>query len=61
MAFPFSEYPYVNYSEFNYDWIIKKTRELLDQYDQLDTDFAQLHDYVYNYFANLDVDDEINA
>lgn len=61
MAFPFSEYPYVNFSEFNYDWIIKKTRELLDHYDQLDTDFAQLHDYVYNYFANLDVDDEINA
>lgn len=61
MAFPFSEYPYVNYSEFNYDWIIKKTRELLDHYDQLDTDFAQLHDYVYNYFADLDVDDEINA
>ena len=61
MSFPFSEYPYVNYSEFNYDWIIKKIRLLLDGYDQLDTDFASLHDYVMNYFENLDVDAEISA
>lgn len=61
MPFPFSEYPYVNFSEFNYDWIIKKIRLLLDGYDQLDTDFASLHDYVMNYFENLDVDDEISA
>ena len=48
-----------------YDQLEHAFGEVSDQVDEftdtMTADFQALHDYVYNYFANLDVSDEINA
>ena len=57
----FSEYPYVNFSEYNYDWLIKKVKEVLQNFDVLNTDFNTLRTYVEDYFENLDLTAEVDA
>lgn len=49
----FTESVNAQISELNGDWS--------DYKDQMNAAFSDLHDYVYNYFANLDVQDEINT
>lgn len=49
------------YHEFNLDWIIKTVEELSKQYNNLENDFANLKDYVDNYFESLDVSQEVKA
>lgn len=61
MSHHFSEYPYVNFSEYNYDWLIKKVKEVLQNFDVLNTDFNTLRSYVEDYFANLDLTAEVDA
>lgn len=61
MSHHFSEYPYVNFSEYNYDWMIKKVKEVLQNFDVLHTDFNTLRSYVEDYFANLDLTAEVDA
>lgn len=56
----FEQFPYTNFHDLNLDWIIKKVKECLDQVDVNTADMADLKNYVLNYFANLDVQDEIN-
>lgn len=67
------EYPYTDFNEYNLDWVISKTKELIEEWGvmqlgwremqhdvgALEADFNDLHDYVYNYFANLDLSTEV--
>lgn len=64
----FEQFPYTNFHELNLDWFVKTFKELLRQWDEQQQEFSDLkdawealHDYVENYFDNLDVQNEINA
>lgn len=61
MANSFSQYPYIDYSDLNLDWIIKRVKEVLSKVDVLENDVESLHAYVNDYFANLDITDAIDA
>lgn len=57
----FSEYPYVDYENFNLDWILKKMKECIQRYqdneesiDALQVELQDLRDYVNQYFASQD-------
>ena len=63
--------PYSNLHELNLNWIIGEVKRLSDEWNQYHADwdewknntdeaYKSLHDYVMNYFENLDVDAEIN-
>lgn len=67
----FNEFPYTNFHEMNLDWILAKVKELAAEWLsykenmelwKADTEaaFRELKTYVMNYFANLDVDEEIS-
>ena len=67
----FNEFPYANFHEMNLDWILAKVKELAAEWLsykenmelwKADTEaaFRELKNYVMNYFANLDVDEEIS-
>lgn len=67
----FTEFPYQNFHELNLDWIIKKVKELTDEWlsfeenmkkwkDDTDEAMKALKEFVMDYFDNLDVQDEIN-
>lgn len=63
----FEQFPYTNFHELNLDWFLSTFKELLAQWEEQQIEFAdlkdaweQLHDYVENYFDNLDVQQEIN-
>lgn len=59
--------PYIPGDPFSYDlkWIVDKLKEAIALYAPLAADFQELHDYVMDYFDNLDltaeVHDELNA
>ena len=66
----FNEYPYVNYNEYNLDWIIKKVKELMLAWielnkanekfkDDVNAAIADLKKYIDDYFDNLDIDEEV--
>lgn len=57
----FSEYPYIDYSDLNLDWIIKRMKEVLSAVDVVNTDIETLRAYVEDYFQNLDITDEVDA
>lgn len=54
------EYPYVDPGMYNDDWLLKKMKQLVAEWDAMQVKFTTLEEYVKNYFANLDVQDEIN-
>ena len=67
----FNEFPYTSMHELNLDWIIAKVKELAAEWlsykenmelwkTDTETAFQELETYVMNYFANLDVDEEIS-
>ncbi len=67
----FNEFPYTNFHEMNLDWILAKVKELAAEWfsykenmelwkTETETAFQELETYVMNYFANLDVDEEIS-
>ena len=56
-----NKYPYTNFHELNLDWIIGKIKDLINSNNQLVEDMDALKTYVENYFANLDVSEEVNA
>lgn len=63
----FEQLPYTNFHELNLDWFLDKFKELLKEWADMQTDFTDLtaavnslREYVANYFANLDVQDEVN-
>lgn len=56
----FFEYPYSDMHELNLDWFLKKFKELVEEWNQVQDDWTSLHDYVQNYFDNLNVQTEID-
>lgn len=63
----FEQFPYTNFHDLNLDWFLNTFREFLKEWDLQQQEFSdlkdawqQLHDYVENYFDNLDVQQEIN-
>lgn len=56
----FENFPYTNFHEINLDWVIKAVKDYVDRIDKMEINFADLKTYVENYFADLDVQDEID-
>lgn len=63
----YNKYPYTDFHELNLDWVIERVKKLTEdwlatqeEWNNTQEQWQQLHDYVMNYFANLDVQDEIN-
>ena len=55
----FQQFPYSNFHEFNLDQIIKIMREMQDEWAATKTEWASYKDFIDNYFATLDVSDEV--
>lgn len=70
----FNKYPYTDFHELNLDWILETVKNVVQEWadtltlwndvqqawhDEQEA-FQDLHDYVMNYFANLNVQTEIN-
>lgn len=63
----YNKYPYTDFHELNLDWVIERVKKLTEDWlatqeawQGTEEQWQQLHNYVMNYFANLDVQDEIN-
>lgn len=63
----YNKYPYTDFHELNLDWVIERVKKLTEdwlatqqEWNDTEEQWQQLHDYVMDYFANLDVQDEIN-
>lgn len=53
-------YPYTDYDQINLDWVIKTCKEAIDKAIQALGLAEETKEYVDNYFADLDVQEEIN-
>ena len=54
----FQQFPYSNFHEFNLDQIIKIMKEMQTEWENTKTEWASYKDFIDNYFANLDLDEE---
>lgn len=54
------KYPYTDFHELNLDWFMARFKELVEEWNSVKEDWNSLHDYVENYFNNLNVQNEIN-
>ncbi len=54
----FQQFPYSNFHEFNLDQIIKIMREMQDEWTATKAEWASYKEFIDNYFANLDLDEE---
>lgn len=54
----FQQFPYTNFHEMNLDEIIKIMRQMQDEWEATKTEWASYKDFIDNYFANLNLDDE---
>ena len=57
----FQQFPYSNFHEMNLDQIIKIMREMQDEWTNTKSEWASYKDFIDNYFANLDVSEEVLA
>lgn len=55
----FRQFPYSNFHDMNMDEIIKIMREMQDEWAATKEEWASYKDFIDNYFANLDVSDEV--
>lgn len=55
----FRQFPYSNFHEMNMDEIIKIMREMQDEWTATKAEWASYKDFIDNYFANLDVSQEV--
>lgn len=54
------EYPYTDPGLYNDDWLINKVKQLAAEWEDMKVKFTTLEEYVKNYFANLNLQDEVN-
>ena len=65
------EYPYSNFHELNLDWVLKKMKWLVADYEAfkkyMETGWSEIRDdweamrqYILDYFENLDLQEEVN-
>lgn len=66
MAF-INEYPYTDFNELNLDWLVKTVKDLSvawaetkTEWGDMQTEWTSYKNYIDNYFANLDVSQEIS-
>lgn len=52
-------FPYANFHQANLDWLLRTVKELQAQYIELHGELTGFEDWVRNYFANLDISDEV--
>lgn len=55
----FRQFPYTNFHEMNMDEILKILKTLQEEWNTTKTEWASYKDYIDNYFANLDVSEEV--
>ena len=55
----FQQFPYSNFHEMNLDQIIKIMREMQDEWAATKAEWASYKEFIDNYFANLDVSEEV--
>lgn len=55
----FRQFPYSNFHEMNMDEILKILKTMSEEWDATKTEWASYKDYIDNYFANLDVSQEV--
>ena len=55
----FQQFPYTNFHEMNLDQIIKIMREMQDEWTATKAEWASYKDFIDNYFATLDVSQEV--
>lgn len=55
----FRNFPYSNFHEMNLDEILKIVKNLSEEWDATKTEWATYKDFIDNYFANLDVSQEV--
>lgn len=54
-------FPGTNYHDLNLDWLLNQMKTCLAEWETVKGQFSSLQEYVANYFANLDVSEEISA
>lgn len=54
------EWPYTDPERYNDDWLLTKMKQLASEWEQMKVKFTTLEEYVKNYFANLNLQDEVN-
>lgn len=55
-----NKYPYTDYHELNLDWFMGEFKKLVAEWEETKGDWNSLHDFVQNYFDNLNVQNEID-
>ena len=55
----FNHFPYTNFHEINLDWIIEEVKKLVVDFENLDKDYEEFKQYVYDYFNNLNVEEYV--
>lgn len=55
-----NKYPYTDFHEMNLDWFLAEFKKLVAEWEEVKADWNSLHDYVQDYFDNLNVQAEIN-
>ena len=55
----FRQFPYSNFHEMNMDEIIKIMKQLQEEWNDTKSEWASYKDFIDNYFANLNVSEEV--
>lgn len=55
----FQQFPYSNFHEMNLDQILKIIKDLQDTWNSTESEWNSYKEFIDNYFANLNVDDEV--
>lgn len=57
---PYQNFPYTNFHEANQDYILKKFKQVLDEWDITSHTWEETKEYIMNFFKNLDLTEEVN-